>query len=282
MAGHTVLIDCGKTIRESTMRHFPTLGVENVDAIVLTHGHADAILGLDDARDIQMSHSKFSHNGVVSWTPPKPTPVFLNHDTMEVCRNAFPYLMPPENRKRSSDKQKFDVPRRVAALVWNEYDESAYFKPFYPVENVGIRFIPIPMFHGGDYICMGFVITLLETATTAEKVIAYLSDLNDLPDSSLRFLKALPRIDLLVVDILTHNNARAIHFCKHDAIDLVRVLRPVEAVAVGMTCSLGLHDDVNAELAQLEKEGLKLRLAYDGERFPCLVRSPLQVPIDAP
>jgi Metallo-beta-lactamase superfamily len=41
--GSSVLIDVGKTAREACIRHFPILGVRTVDAVVLTHGHADAV-----------------------------------------------------------------------------------------------------------------------------------------------------------------------------------------------------------------------------------------------
>lgn len=48
-----VLVDCGKTFRETALRLFPPLGVATVHAVVLTHCHADACLGLDDLREVQ-------------------------------------------------------------------------------------------------------------------------------------------------------------------------------------------------------------------------------------
>jgi phosphoribosyl 1,2-cyclic phosphodiesterase len=51
--GRNVLVDCGKTFRETALRLFPTLGVATVHAVVLTHCHADACLGMDDLREVQ-------------------------------------------------------------------------------------------------------------------------------------------------------------------------------------------------------------------------------------
>jgi phosphoribosyl 1,2-cyclic phosphodiesterase len=60
-----VLIDCGKTFREVILNLFPKHGLREVGALLLTHGHADAILGMDDLRDLQIYEVR---NCVVVWT----------------------------------------------------------------------------------------------------------------------------------------------------------------------------------------------------------------------
>jgi glyoxylase-like metal-dependent hydrolase (beta-lactamase superfamily II) len=50
----TTLIDCGKTFREVVLKVFPKYGLKEIGALLLTHGHADAILGMDDLRDLQI------------------------------------------------------------------------------------------------------------------------------------------------------------------------------------------------------------------------------------
>ena len=262
---HTILIDCGKTIREAATTHFPKLGVTHVDAIVLTHGHADAIMGLDDARDIQMPGSRDVINGKTVWGPTPTVPIFLNSETMAVCKNVFPYLIPEEVKPG----QPKDIKRRVSALSWNVYKEPDYFKPFMPIPEIGVTFVPIPLYHGGTYICMGFVIDIPATEHSEQRTIAYLSDLHELPKSSLDYLLKLPKIHLLVVDLLTNSKYNKSHFNRDSAIECARKIGADETVAVGMTCSIGDHETVNQELAELENEGLKFRLSYDGERFPC-------------
>ena len=50
MRDRTILIDCGKTFREQAIEFFPKKGLRKIDALILTHHHADAIDGLDDLR----------------------------------------------------------------------------------------------------------------------------------------------------------------------------------------------------------------------------------------
>jgi len=45
-----VLVDCGKTMRQACITHLFNHGISSVDSLILTHGHADAMLGLDDLR----------------------------------------------------------------------------------------------------------------------------------------------------------------------------------------------------------------------------------------
>ena len=49
-----ILIDLGKTFRDAVITVLLPLHVRLVDAILLTHDHADAMGGLDDVRDLQV------------------------------------------------------------------------------------------------------------------------------------------------------------------------------------------------------------------------------------
>ncbi|PKI64362.1 hypothetical protein CRG98_015222 [Punica granatum] len=46
-----ILIDAGKFFYHSALRWFPAYGIRTIDAVIITHSHADAIGGLDDLRD---------------------------------------------------------------------------------------------------------------------------------------------------------------------------------------------------------------------------------------
>ncbi|CAI5965812.1 unnamed protein product [Closterium sp. NIES-64] len=48
-----IQIDAGKCFREQVLRWFVRCKIPTIDALILTHEHADAILGLDDVRGLQ-------------------------------------------------------------------------------------------------------------------------------------------------------------------------------------------------------------------------------------
>lgn len=254
------MIDCGKTARETCMRFMPSLGVRAIDAVVLTHGHADAILGLDDLRDIQDTTKRAVTKDGTKSDDYLPTPVFLDEHTMKDCARCFPYLIPPPNPVTHTADPNH-VKRRVSKIDWQVF---TYMKPFYPIE--GVEFTPIPLLHGGDYICAGYVI---RGGFEDDSIVAYLSDVNEIPEETMSFLTELPHIDLLIIDSLLRDVKHNTHFSLEEAKDVARVLRPRQTRCVGMTCEMGLHEDVDAELATLlDVEGLDIRLGYDGFRFP--------------
>lgn len=77
-----VLIDCGKTFREAICSLFPKHGLREIGALLLTHGHADAILGMDDLRDLQ-AYEQIDPG--VRYNS-GPIHVYLHEETMQVRR----------------------------------------------------------------------------------------------------------------------------------------------------------------------------------------------------
>lgn len=49
--GVNILIDCGKSFRPAMLRVLRHHRIERIDAVLLTHAHADAAFGLDDLRE---------------------------------------------------------------------------------------------------------------------------------------------------------------------------------------------------------------------------------------
>ncbi|ORY07617.1 Metallo-hydrolase/oxidoreductase, partial [Basidiobolus meristosporus CBS 931.73] len=118
----TVIIDCGKTFYESTIKYFVEYGLRQIDAIILTHGHADAILGLDDLRQWTLGGRVQSH-----------IPIYLSSETLEVVEHAFPYLV---------DRTKATGGGDIPSLQFIEIEKNK------PLNIEGLEFIPLEVHHG--------------------------------------------------------------------------------------------------------------------------------------
>ena len=112
------------------------------------------------------------------------------------------------------------------------------------------------MLHGGSYICLGY--------SFGGGKLVYLSDVSEVQPHILAKLGKFA-IENLVLDALAARGTHPSHFCLPDSLELVRKLRPQQTLLVGMSCDMGLHEDVNAELEKMKStEGLDVRLARDG------------------
>ena len=113
-----IIVDVGKTFRESLIRWFPKHEISYLDAIILTHGHADAIFGLDDIRGVQHRHLAV------------PMQVYLSAECLDVVKKVFYYLFPTHDHH--------DIVRHVSTLAWT------VIKPFEPFVTCKLEFTPIP------------------------------------------------------------------------------------------------------------------------------------------
>ena len=97
----------------------PRFQAHDLDAVVLTHAHADAAGGLDDLRD---------------WTNYRrhPVPVFTPRKDMKVIERTHYYLMPGKNK---------DSAGSVARLEFQLYDD-------HPFVVEGLKFTPLTVEHG--------------------------------------------------------------------------------------------------------------------------------------
>ena len=227
--GKNVVIDAGKTFRESIVRWFPEHGVGTVDGIVLTHGHADAIFGLDDIRTIQ------GPDGL-------PMDVFLSQECFEVVARVFSYLLPSPPSEGAV--------RKVSSVNFRIIEE------FTPFEVCGLSLLPVPVMHGEDLRCLGFIFG-------RNQKVCYLSDISRMLPETLVKIKEND-IDLLIVDALFVSSPHPFHYSLKQAIELVKQVRPRRARFVGMTSEFD-YDVVNLELLELSRaEGIDMQLAYDG------------------
>jgi len=231
------IIDVGKTFREGVIRWFPEHKVRRVDAIVITHGHADAFFGLDDVRSVMPREG-----------PGSSMPVYLSDVCREAVQRTFPYLFPVS---RSPNENRF-----VSKIDWLSI---ANYEPFSPIP--GLEMLPLPVMHGEDMECLGFMFG-------ARDVVVYLSDISRmLPQTMALIMEAKERaggLALLVLDALHPSREYFSHYTLDQAVDLAREILADKTLLIGMGCGFE-HEAHNAQLAALwEKEGLDIQLARDG------------------
>jgi phosphoribosyl 1,2-cyclic phosphate phosphodiesterase len=115
--GRNIVVDTTPDFRAQVLR----AGIERLDAIVYTHGHADHIFGLDDVRPFNY------HQG-------EKIPIYASRSTYATLARVFEYVF--DNRDR-----KTHVPQLEVNLI----DET-------PFDIFGLQFVPIPLMHGKDSI----------------------------------------------------------------------------------------------------------------------------------
>ncbi|KAJ3074817.1 hypothetical protein HDU98_010086 [Podochytrium sp. JEL0797] len=197
-----VVIDAGKTFFSSALQWFPYYNITTIDALLITHGHADAIFGLDDLRawtiDSRVQNS---------------IDIYLNKEAMAVVAGAFPYLV---------DSKKATGGGQIAALVFHVFDaEDApaweLTPEGFPILDIdGLPVIPFEVEHGRSnglpYHCLGFKFP----------EITYISDTNIVPDRVKMLIKDSP---ILVLDALRESSHPS-HMSVNEAIALALEVTP--------------------------------------------------------
>ncbi len=146
--GKHLLFDTPPDLRDQVL----TFGVERVDAVFITHPHADHIFGFDDVR--RFSELQEEH-----------LPVYGSPETIASMRTKFDYVDKPSHSFGA-------VPRVVFTGM------SA------PVEAGGARVTPVPVKHGQDDV-YGFLVE------ADGKRLAYIPDCSGIPPESFSRLENL-------------------------------------------------------------------------------------------
>ena len=110
--GQNVVIDTTPDFRQQALR----AGIDRLDAVLLTHGHADHIMGFDDIRPYNIRQQTA-------------LTVYSNEETFLTIRRAFSYI--------------FDGKPKLSSIPSVTLHEVKA-----PFELLGITFTPIPLLHG--------------------------------------------------------------------------------------------------------------------------------------
>jgi riboflavin kinase/FMN adenylyltransferase len=151
--GQNVLIDTTPDFRTQALR----AGINQLDAVLLTHGHADHVMGFDDLRPLGLGRSQ-------------PMPVYGNKQAFDIVRRAFSYAF--------DGKPKLST---VPSVILKEIDG--------PFELLGVKITPIPLVHG-EMTVLGFRFGrgayLTDFNSVPESSLALLQDLDDVILDALR------------------------------------------------------------------------------------------------
>ncbi|KAI8366045.1 metallo-beta-lactamase family protein [Radiomyces spectabilis] len=229
-----ILIDCGKTFYESAIQLFPRYGIRELDAVILTHGHADACYGLDDLR-------QWTLNGAIQ----NRIDIYLAPETMDTVETTFPFLVDAKNATGGGD---------VATFKYHIFKEDA------PFSINGLEFMPLPVHHGiyfttsKPYFCYGFNFG----------GVSYISDTNFIPNDTKARMKG--KTDILIIDCLRVGATHPSHFGLEDSLKTAREFKPAKTYLVGFAHRTD-HYQLEEGLKSLEKdEQLRIMPAFDGLR----------------
>lgn len=122
-----IVIDAGKFFYESALNWFPKYDVQTMDALVITHAHADAVGGFDDLRD-------WTNNAQES------LPIYIRETDLDSVGSLFYYLV---------DRSKQSGGGGVAKLTFETINESPFIVD-------GLELIPLPVEHGQHQEIFGY------------------------------------------------------------------------------------------------------------------------------
>lgn len=158
--GLSIVIDTGPDFRQQALRE----RINQVDAVLFTHHHADHIVGLDDLRPY------FFHN-------PAPIPCYGHPRTTGVIQKTFPYIFQDGTYPGVPNLELLPVMERFEIKSRHGRSGSVQVEPIVVVHG------RLPMY--------GYRIGAF----------AYLTDTSSIPLESFTQLRAL---DVLVLDALRH------------------------------------------------------------------------------
>lgn len=238
-----LLIDCGKTFYPTALRFFPKYKIRRIDALVITHAHADAYFGLDDLRSWTLGGFVQDH-----------IDVYCTKVTLDAIGKTFPYLVNKNFATGGGD---------VSELRFKIFDEAKSFT-IETCDNVEV--IPLPVQHGSYFTPTGKIPFWNLGFRIGD--VSYISDCSIIPDKTTELVKGS---QILVIDGLKmtpHASHFSIEQARIYAKDALTGGRPAQTWITGF--SHVVEHESSTEECRLwsEKNGLWVRPAYDGLRIP--------------
>lgn len=252
-----ILIDVGPEFRIQALRY----GIAKVDAVLLTHSHADHLHGIDDLRIFSHSKAFDPHNRGARETAGLGLPVYSGRKVIEDIKVRFDYIFKEVNQGGGKPK--------LMLVDASRFDENN------PIRIGGTEILPVLLKHG--YLDdSGWI--LRQNSARTHKSIVYLTDLSSIPEESVDLIRRFSgRIEHLVVDglrILPHST----HFSFDQALALADRLSPVNVYLTHITHNLfhyQIQEYIDAiinrypNLEAAKERGGYVGPAHDGMELVC-------------
>ena len=223
--GPAILIDTSPDLREQALRYFPRKN-PRLDALLLTHSHADHLHGLDDIRPFN-----FFQKAAI--------PLYAEGYVCRDIETKFSYIF--QATQEGGGKPRLSL-------------HEVYKRPFRLKEAAdprlhALEIRPLPLIHG-SISCLGFRVGN----------IAYITDCSYIPDETLRNLDGL---DLLVLDCL-RPKPHSTHMHVDLALEYAHKIRAKRTVFTHMSWELDYESFRRSLPRRMEPayDGQQFRIAF--------------------
>ncbi len=189
------LIDVGPDFRFQALK----FKISRLDAVFITHSHADHLHGIDDLRIFSHKNSfAMSHDKLIAEKYPETSgeglPIYTSERTKGYIHERFPYIFVDHDKGGG-------IPKLHLISIDKNTSENPLILGAAQDESEKIQVVQIPMLHGNHH-TNGYVFAYVD-CQGRKKGIAYLTDCNFISEESLAEVKkAGGELEHLVIDAL--------------------------------------------------------------------------------
>jgi phosphoribosyl 1,2-cyclic phosphate phosphodiesterase len=192
-----ILVDTSPDLRTQLLRE----NIKKIDAVILTHNHADHVHGIDDLRPFT-----FSDIG-------GPITIYTSDEMKDVLEKRFSYIF-------KSDKDKSDIGGGIPKLNITTVIHSSDDLRSAQILGLDFNFFFLPHGH-------------INTMTFQTGSFTYLIDCHEIPKNRLDWLQSL-KLDLVFIDCVTDNPEHKTHLSVDRTVRYLEAISPKRAGLIHM------------------------------------------------
>lgn len=239
------LIDVGPDFRQQALK----ASINSLEAVFLTHSHADHIHGIDDLRIFSHKNSRAMNENLkikekFPETKGQGLPIYTSSRTIEHVMSSFQYIFVDHDKGGGVPKLNF-IP-------------ADGFSTENPINLEEISVVPVPLQHGNRH-TFGWVFSTVNNDGKTHSL-AYLTDCSFICDKSLKTVKSFNEdgvLDVLVIDALrekTHSS----HNSFRQALEYADIIQAKHTYFTHIT-----HDFKHREIQKYINRELKTKGKYE-------------------